>query len=78
MDAALAWSRQDWEREEAEQRRRLLDLAAARRRATAAQPAAPAKGAPVIKLEDSSEDEWLPADAASPRQRWTGVHPLGP
>jgi hypothetical protein len=27
MDAALAWSRQDWEREQAEQRRRLLDLA---------------------------------------------------
>jgi hypothetical protein len=32
MDAALARSRQDWEREETEQRRRLLDLAAARRR----------------------------------------------
>jgi hypothetical protein len=26
MDAALAWSRQDWEREQAEQQRRLLDL----------------------------------------------------
>jgi hypothetical protein len=31
MDAALAWSSQDWEREEAEQ---LLDLAAARHRRT--------------------------------------------
>jgi hypothetical protein len=56
MDAALAWSRQDWEREEAEQQRRLLDLAAARRRAAAAAP--PARGAPLIKLEDSSDDEW--------------------
>jgi hypothetical protein len=27
MDAVLTWSRQDWEREQAEQRRRLLDLA---------------------------------------------------
>jgi hypothetical protein len=56
MDAALAWSRQDWEREQAEQqRRRLLDLAATRRRAaTAAQPA---RGAPVVKLEDSSDDD---------------------
>jgi hypothetical protein len=31
MDAGLAWSSQDWEREEPEQ---LLDLAAARRRRT--------------------------------------------
>jgi hypothetical protein len=29
LDAALDWSRWDWEREEAEQQRRLLDLAAA-------------------------------------------------
>jgi hypothetical protein len=58
MDATLAWSRQDWEREEAEQQRRLLDLAAARCRAAAAQPAAPARGAPLLKLEDSSEDDW--------------------
>jgi hypothetical protein len=35
MDAALAWSRQDWEREQAEQQQRLLDLAQARRRAKA-------------------------------------------
>jgi hypothetical protein len=28
MDAALAWSRQDWKSEEAEQQQRLLDLAA--------------------------------------------------
>jgi hypothetical protein len=27
-------------------------------RRRAAQPAAPARGAPVIKLEDSSEDDW--------------------
>jgi hypothetical protein len=27
MDTALAWSRQDWEREQAEQQQRLLDLA---------------------------------------------------
>jgi hypothetical protein len=45
MDAALAWSRQDWEREEAEQQRWLLDLAAARRRVAAAEPA---RGAPVF------------------------------
>jgi hypothetical protein len=37
MDAALAWSRQDWEREQTEQQRRLLDLAAARRRRTTRQ-----------------------------------------
>jgi hypothetical protein len=36
MDAVLAWSRQDWEREQAEQQRRLLDLAQERRRAKAA------------------------------------------
>jgi hypothetical protein len=30
MDAALAWTRHDWKREEAEQQRRLLDLAATR------------------------------------------------
>jgi hypothetical protein len=84
MDATLAWSRQDWEREQAEQRRRLLDLAATRRRATAA--AQPARGAPVIKMEDSSDDEpyrptpphfgyagqrssrWTPARAASRRR----------
>jgi hypothetical protein len=55
MDAALAWSRQDWEREEVEQRRRLLDLAAARRHAAAT--AQPAREAPVVKLEDSSDDD---------------------
>jgi hypothetical protein len=56
MDVALAWSRQDWEREQAEQWRRLLDLAATRRRAAAAAQAA--RGALVIKLEDSSNDDW--------------------
>jgi hypothetical protein len=55
MDAALAWSRQDWEREQAEQQRRLLDLAKAWSRAEAA--ALPARGAPVVKLEDSSDDD---------------------
>jgi hypothetical protein len=74
MDAALAWSRQDWEREEAEQRRQLLDLAVARRRAAAA--AQPATRAPLIKLEDSSEDDWyrltLPhlGDAGQGSSRW--------
>jgi hypothetical protein len=29
LDAELDWSRRDWEREEAEQQRQLLDLAAA-------------------------------------------------
>jgi hypothetical protein len=73
MDAALAWSRQDWEREQAEQQRRLLDLAAARRH-TAAQPA---RGAPVIKLEDSSDDDlYRPTpprfgDAGQGSSRWT-------
>jgi hypothetical protein len=55
MDAALAWSRQDWEREQAEQQRRLLDLAQVQHRAEAA--ALPARGASVIKLEDSSDDD---------------------
>jgi hypothetical protein len=55
MDAALAWSKQDWEREQAEQQWRLLDLAQARRRAEAA--AQPARGAPIVKLEDSSDDD---------------------
>jgi hypothetical protein len=56
--AWAAWSRQDWEREEAEQQRRLLDLAAARSRAATAAPAALARGASLIELEDSSDDEW--------------------
>jgi hypothetical protein len=55
MDAALAWSRQDWEREQAEQQRQLLDLAQARRRAEAA--ALLARGAPIVKLQDSSDDD---------------------
>jgi hypothetical protein len=64
MDATLAWSRQDWEREEAEQHRRLLDLAAAWCRAARATPA---PGAPLIKLEDSSEDEWYRPTPSPPR-----------
>jgi hypothetical protein len=52
---ALDWSRRDWEREEAEQQWRLLDLAAAQRRAAAT--AQPTRGASVVKLEDSSDDD---------------------
>jgi hypothetical protein len=75
MDARLAWSRQDWEREQAEQQRRLLDLAVVWRRAAAA--AQPARGAPVIKLEDSSDDDWyrpMPpcfGDAGQGSSLWT-------
>jgi hypothetical protein len=75
MDAALAWSRQDWEREQAEQQRRLLDLAQTPRRAEAA--AQPARGAPVVKLEDSSDDDlYRPTpprfgDAGQGSSRWT-------
>jgi hypothetical protein len=75
MDAALAWSMQDCEREQAEQQRRLLDLAAARRRTAAA--AQPARGAPVVKLEDSSDDDlYHPTpsrfgDAGQGSSRWT-------
>jgi hypothetical protein len=75
MDAALAWSRQDWEREQAEQQRRLLDLTQARRRTEAA--ALPARGAPVVKLEDSSDDDlYRPTssrfgDAGQGSSRWT-------
>jgi hypothetical protein len=43
------------EREEAKQQRRLMDLAVAQRRAAAA--AQPTRGAPVVKLEDSSDDD---------------------
>jgi hypothetical protein len=75
MDAALVWSRKDWEREQAEQQRRLLDLAQARCRAEAA--ALPARGAPVVKLEDSSDDDlYRPTpprfgDAGQGSSRWT-------
>jgi hypothetical protein len=81
MDTALAWSRQDWEREQAEQQRRLLDLAQARRHAEAA--ALPARGgASVVKLEDSSDDDLyhptfyhpMPprfGDAGQGSSRWT-------
>jgi hypothetical protein len=56
LDAALEWSPREWEREEQEQQWRLLDLAAAQCRATAA--ALPRRGAPpVVKLEESSDDE---------------------
>jgi hypothetical protein len=53
LDAALEWSRREWEQE---QQRRLLDLAAAQRRAAVA--TLPLRGAPpVVKLEESSDDE---------------------
>jgi hypothetical protein len=56
IDAALEWSRREWEREEREKQRRLLDLAATHRRAAAA--TLPRRGTPpVIKLEESSDDE---------------------
>jgi hypothetical protein len=55
LDAALEWSRRDWERDEAEQQRRLLDLVAAQHRAAAATQ--PTRGAPVVKLEDSGDDD---------------------
>jgi hypothetical protein len=76
MDAALAWSRQDWEREQAEQQRRLLDLAQARHRTEAAALSARG-GAPVVKLEDSSDDDlYRPTplcfgDAGQGSNRWT-------
>jgi hypothetical protein len=75
MDAALAWSRQDWEREQAEQQQWLLDLAQAPRRAEAA--AQPARGTPVVKMEDSSDDNLYrptPPHFGDDRQgssRWT-------
>jgi hypothetical protein len=56
LDAALEWSRREWEREEQEQQRHLLDLATAQLRADAA--SLPQRGAPpVVKLEESSDDE---------------------
>jgi hypothetical protein len=75
MVADLAWSRQDWEREQAEQQRRLLHLALARCHAEAA--ALPARCAPVVKLEDSSDDDlYWPTpprfgDAGQVSSRWT-------
>jgi hypothetical protein len=75
MDVALAWSRQDWERKEVEQQRWLLDLTAARRRTAAV--AQPSRGAPVVKLEDSSDDDWYRltppriGDAGQGSSRWT-------
>jgi hypothetical protein len=55
LDAALEWSRWEWEWEEREQQRRLLDLAAAQCRAATALPR---RGAPpIVKLEESSDDE---------------------
>jgi hypothetical protein len=94
LDAALEWSRRDWEREEAEQKWRLLDLAAAQRRAAAAMQ--PSRGAPVVKLEDSSDDDLYrptpprfgdagqepPGAATAGRRRllrrWRGLHGVLP
>jgi hypothetical protein len=56
LDAALEWSQREWEREEREQRRWLLDLAAAQRCATAV--TLPRCGMPPVdKLEESSDEE---------------------
>jgi hypothetical protein len=60
IDAALDWSRLDWERQEAKQQRRLLDLAAVWRRAIratpTAAPTAPVAPMPLIKLKESSDN----------------------
>jgi hypothetical protein len=55
LDATLDWSRRDWEREEADQQRQLLDLAAAQHRAAAATQ--PTRRAQVVKLDDSSDGD---------------------
>ncbi|KAK1662935.1 hypothetical protein QYE76_051094 [Lolium multiflorum] len=74
-DAALEWARRDWERQEAEQQRRLLDLAAAHQRAARAattanddaarfrRPATPPSGVavPVVDLESSDDDMYKPS-----------------
>jgi hypothetical protein len=74
MDAALAWSRQDWEREQAEQQRRLLDLAQAPRRSrrTTRQRRAGRQAGGLQRRRP------VPAYAATLRRRWTGVKPLDP
>jgi hypothetical protein len=69
----LKWSRREWEREEAEQQRRLLDLAAAQRRVAAATQ--PRRGAPVVKLEESSDDDLY--RPTPPRFGEAGVEPPG-
>jgi hypothetical protein len=59
MDATLAWSRQDLERKQAEQQR---------------WPALPARGASVVKLEDSSDDDLYrptPPRFGQGSSRWT-------
>lgn len=52
MDQALAWSREDWERQEAAKQQRLLEEAALRRRA-----------APLVKLEESDDEWYMPSPA---------------
>ncbi|KAK1619467.1 hypothetical protein QYE76_024984 [Lolium multiflorum] len=77
MDTVLTWSRQDWERKEAEQQRHLLDLAAVRRRDACATPTAPTAPVSLIKLEESSDDEWYRptpphGDPGQGSNRWYG------
>jgi hypothetical protein len=75
MDAALDWSRRDWERQEAEQQRRLLDLAAARQCAVCV--AAPTVAPVPVPLITRGEQRRraLSADAAT-RRPWPGLKPL--
>ena len=85
IDAALEWSRRDWERQEEEQQRRMLDLAAARQLAArAAAPSAGRNTAPrreVVKLEESSDsDIYRPSpprasDAGQGTSRWYEAPP---
>lgn len=81
MNAALEWSRRDWERQEAEQQRRMLDMATARQRIVRATAHSAATNAvprtvELIKLEESSDDDIYrptPPRAGDPNQgssRW--------
>ena len=52
MEQALAWSRQDWERQEAAKQRQLLEEAARRRNTT-----------DVVNLEESDDEWYMPSPA---------------
>jgi hypothetical protein len=72
LDQACAWSREQWEKEEAERQARLLEDVARYRR-----PATPPSGVavPVIDLEasdDASDDDWYKPSPSPPRTsgRW--------
>jgi len=65
MDAALAWSRAEWEREEAERQQRLLEEAARRH----SQRAEQARADDVVTVDDSgSDDEWYQPSPSPPRR----------